>query len=317
MRVVAIDGGKSGLRVRIASTDSGERVTGTGPGSSYTGDVGHDLRSLLGAIDAAVDEAMPIRAAGPVADIACVGLTGLPGDAAERRELVGVLHRVLAPRLLLADDGVLAHAGALGRPGTVASIGTGTIVTTVDGEGRTRTTDAWGPDLGDRGSAFALGNAGLRAAAAASDGTAPATLLCDRAAEVLGSWPPSLAELQRFYRDPARVALTAGFAPAVLQLAAEGDPVAVLVRNRAAEDIAATLRAAAAPGLPIVWTGRIAAQGVGYGEEILRALGPDLAARVLPPEGDSLDGGIRIAVEATSGDGLYRASVESWSGGLS
>lgn len=310
MILAAVDSGKSAVRIRI--TDGSDCAEGTGPGFIYSGDAEHDLRAMGASISAALAAAGRRNEPGnrhTAADIACLGLTGLPGDDRQLRDLTAFLQRQLAPRVLLADDGVLAHAGALGVPGTVASIGTGTIVTIIDSNGRHQTRDAWGPILGDRGSAYAIGAAGLRAAAKALDEAGPATSITGHLTDMFQESPPTLRSLQLFYRDPGHTATVAAFAQRVLNEAVNGDAVARRIEQDAAAEAAATITAAALSDAPISWTGRLLQQHDHYLKAIREACPPDVAERFTPPRGNGLDGGIHIAGQIRTNQGIYRAAI--------
>ncbi len=308
--VAAVDGGKSGLRIRV-STPSGE-LAGGGPGFVYA-DSSHDLRAIVRGVRIARDDALG-QVLGPATpiDAMAIGLTGIPGDRVERAALVTALERELATRVLLVDDALLAHAGAVAGPGTVLSAGTGSIVLTIAADGRPRWVDGWGPILGDRGSAHAIGLAGMRAATAALDGAGPATALSTDLADVLGG--VSLAALQRFYRSESTVVTVAAFALRVAAASDAGDGVATAILRAAAADLADTVTAAHTPGFPISHTGRmLEANGA------LRAsLSSALAARGLrleTPRGDALDGGLRLARAATDPGTdmtVYAQALNAW-----
>src|SRR3954447_770842 len=113
MRALLIDGGQSGCRA--AHLVDGVRVaTTTGPGLPRRGRDYAVLRAL---------------GAGGV-DVVAAGLTGFAGDAAAVAAALG------APRVVVTDDAVIAHLGALGgEPGVVVVAGTGAIALAADGEG--------------------------------------------------------------------------------------------------------------------------------------------------------------------------------------
>ena len=307
MILIAVDSGKSGLRLRIVGAD--RTVNGRGPGFIYSQDAKFDLSALVSAVSVALDDA-GFPAETPVADVSCVGLTGLPGNEDERKAVLQALGGLLGGRVLLTDDGVLAHAGALGAPGTVASIGTGTIITTIDDYGERTTRDAWGPTIGDRGSAYAIGQAGIRAAAAALDDAGPSTRISDHLREVLIDSPVTLNALQRFYRAGDQTRLIAGFAQRVLDEAAAGDALAIAIERSAAAEAAATITAAAIPGTPISWSGQLLRSHPHYLDAVRAACPPQVAEAFIPPVGDSLDGGIRIAVGTGDAGDIYRRSIE-------
>jgi len=176
-------------------------------------------------------------------DAIVVGSTSIP--SAEEVEIFTASVRRMWPRsaIVLVEDGVVAHAAALGGPGVVASIGTGTVVTGIDDDGGWHRRDGWGPDLGDRGGAAWLGAEGLRAAFAALDQAGPATALLVAAQNHLGA--TDLATATRLLARPDRVAVLADFARQVCAAARAGDCVAESLMHRATSDAAATIRAVA------------------------------------------------------------------------
>ncbi|MEV0390680.1 BadF/BadG/BcrA/BcrD ATPase family protein [Nonomuraea sp. NPDC050643] len=283
--LISIDGGKSELRL-LVDTRHG-RQYGVGPGMSYR--PGEDgVARIFDSVRAAAGSVrLPASPAG-----AAVGLTGLPGDPALRRRLRSLLENFLGCPVHLVEDALLAHAGALAGVGTVLCAGTGTTVLSIGATGRSVKVDGWGPLLGDRGSAHAIGLAGLRAAAAACDGVGPATELADRLTAELGG--TDLGSLQRFYRDAALVPRIAAFARTVLR-AAERDPVARGICAEAAAALAAGAAAAAArlpdAGPRISYSGRLLVPG-----DLLHTfLATDLSDRgldLVAPVATALEGGL-------------------------
>ncbi|WP_320064853.1 N-acetylglucosamine kinase [Micromonospora sp. RTGN7] len=284
---ITIDGGKSQLRMLLSTP--GGRQLGIGPGFVYQ--PGEDgVARILDAIRGAADTiSLPTQVAGVLA-----GLTGAPGDHAERRRLARAITRLLGGPAAVVEDSVLAHAGALDGAGVVLCVGTGTTVLAVAADGNYARLDGWGPHLGDRGSAFAIGLAGMRAATASYDRVGPETTLADRLVAALGG--VDLAALQRYYRDPAMIPRTAAFALDVLDAAAQADPVASRICAAAATDLADTAETAinrlrlSEAERQVSYSGRLLAQGSVFH----RALSAELDARGLPlvsPKAEPLEGG--------------------------
>ena len=177
----------------------------------------------------------------------------------------------------VTSDAVIAHAGALnGEPGIVLIVGTGVVALAIGANGALRTSDGWGPWLGDEGGGAWIGAAGLRAALRAHDGRGPSSTLLDAARARFGApqtWPAQLTG----------AAAVASFAPDVL--AADGDAVARAIVSAAAEALAATARAAG--GGPVAMVGGLA--GVLPGVEALRE-----RLDLIPAAGDALDGALRL-----------------------
>lgn len=234
MTGVLVDVGKSAIRCWI----DGERrtVEGLAPESAASAGAGETLAAGVRAAWDAHDRGPDDQRVSEVA----IGTTFLP----EQEELVaaGLQLRDLWPAATIgvAEDGVLAHGYALGGPGVVASAGTGTIVIGIDRAGRMFRADGWGPDLGDRGSAWAIGVAGLRAVYRERDGVGPATTLTREFTNHLDA-APDLTTATRLLGRADRVSRTAGFAVPVLAAARAGDPVAIAIVDEASADLVASV----------------------------------------------------------------------------
>lgn len=290
--VVSIDGGKSELRLLVSAGE--RRQYGIGPGMVYlAGEDGVD-RIVDAVREAAASVDLPAQVTGVVA-----GLTGVPGTAGDRRRLARRLEAVLHGPVVVVEDVYLAHAGALNGPGTVLSVGTGTNVLAVGAAGGCTRLDGWGPLLGDRGSGYAIGLAGLRAATAALDGVGRPTALADAFLEHVGG--ADLASLQRFYRDAQVVARVAGFARIVVDAAARDD-VAAEICQAAVDDLVALAAAAAArqpgAGHRVSYSGRVIGTD-GFLHDRLRAGLRTHGLDLVEPAGSTVEGG--PALLASSG----------------
>ena len=285
---MAVDGGQSGLRLAAA----GFPVVGTAAGFTFHGD---PVTSTVAAVRAA---AGATGLSGPVG-VVCLGLTGLSRDAAEVRRLAAAVTDALdAEEARVCEDAVTAHAGALpDGSGVVVVAGTGTVCLAVGERGWHRV-DGFGHLLGDTGSGFAVGVAGLRAALAAHDGRLGATALTDRARAIHGE----LRLLShRIYASPTTVATIAAFAPEVFAAAADGDAVAADIVTDAASGLAASAAAAVrslggAEPVRVAYAGRLFEAG----EPLLAPLRTRLAelapeAALTPAAGTPLDGARRLA----------------------
>ncbi|MFF3868931.1 N-acetylglucosamine kinase [Micromonospora sp. NPDC001898] len=284
---ITIDGGKSQLRM-LLSTPAGRQL-GIGPGFVYQ--PGEDgVARILDAVRGAADTlSLPTQVTGVLA-----GLTGVPGDQVERRRLALAITRLLGGPAAVVEDSLLAHAGALDGAGVVLCVGTGTTVLAVAADGNYARLDGWGPHLGDRGSAYAIGLAGMRAATASYDRVGPETALADRLGAALGG--TDLAALQRYYRDPALIPRTAAFALDVLDAAAQADPVAGRICATAAADLADAAETAtnrlrlSEAERQVSYSGRLLARG----NVLHQALSAELDARglsLVSPKAEPLEGG--------------------------
>src|SRR5690606_5383094 len=107
---------------------------------------------------------------GPVAAL-CAGLAGV-GNRAEREVVERTLASArLAERVCVISDGETALYGAFaGGPGILLIAGTGSVGYARGEDGRVERCGGWGMLVGDEGSGFGLGRAGLRAALRSADG---------------------------------------------------------------------------------------------------------------------------------------------------
>ena len=168
----------------------------------------------------------------------CAGVAGA-GSGERRQALAGRLRRALgevAPRarVRLVHDARIALEAAFGNAsGTIIIAGTGSAVFARTEAGTLERAGGWGYILGDEGSGYALGRAGLRAVARALDG-GPATRL--------------QALLSNTYGANSRAALVGNVyeaelplqeaAQAVLEAAAEGDAVAARILDEQTDALA-------------------------------------------------------------------------------
>jgi N-acetylglucosamine kinase-like BadF-type ATPase len=300
--VLAVDAGQTEIRAALADGERGPR-SATAPGVLRMGrrvgpqEVADALLAALAALSPLPEPLPPLG----------VGLSGFEAAAEEDLRRVGELLRagLAVERLSIASDGVTSLLGALGnRDGAVVAAGTGTVCVARRGE-RLAKVDGWGALLGDAGSGFAIGRAGLDAALRHADGRGGSEPLL-RAAERRYAPLPDLSE--RIYAAEVPTRAVAAFAADVAREAAAGEPHATAILADAARELALTARAALdhlfEPDEPAV---------VSYAGNVFRAGTPLLdpftsavleqrpATDVLPPGGDALAG---AALLAGLGEGL-------------
>jgi glucosamine kinase len=295
--IVGLDAGQTGVR---AVLDDGP-LAQPGPEAPgvprMEGRVGPD--DVADALLAAVDGAS-------LADVSAIGV-GLSGfELADDGELERIADRLRervggAPAVALASDGVTSLLGALGRrPGVVVAVGTGVVVLGHDGGDGWAKVDGWGSLLGDDGSGFAIGRAGIRAALRAREGRGPTTRLRDAAASFFGD----LDELpHRVYTSATAVRELAEFTPEVANVARAGDEVARAIWRQAADDLVSsatavlhrTFEGSAGRTVPVSHSGRL----FDVGDLILEPFKAGLARRCpeaeyREPFGDPLMGAARL-----------------------
>lgn len=220
--LVGLDAGATTTRLRAQCPEADALIERRGPGANPN-QTGLDRAAAV--IVDLVEEAL--AACSSVDRLAvCAGVAGA-GRESEQARLTEALHRALTGpertvHVEVVPDAVIALDAAYDEgSGVVVIAGTGSMVLGRTPDGTLRRAGGWGRVLGDDGSGFALGRAGLRAVAAAADG-GPDTELHTRLRDNFDLH--DRAELlDAVYQSDLDVATVA---PLVLDAAAEGDAVA-------------------------------------------------------------------------------------------
>lgn len=312
--VIGIDGG--GTKTVAVLLDAAGRVLGRGEGgpSNYQ-------TAGAAAVDGALRVAIAAAAAGATANERpisvggmCLGMAGVdrPADRAALEPVMyglvtrppGGIRWVSPTATLLFNDAVVALVGGTGRKlGVVQVAGTGSIAYGMNERGEQRRAGGWGHVLGDEGSGYAIGRAGLQAVARAHDGRGPRSRLTELVlAHYRLQGPEQLIDLA--YGTIADVAAAARL---VDQAAAAGDEVAQTIIHGAAAELGlcatTVIRALGmeAERFDVVTTGG-AWQGTGGLRDLFRcavlAVAPD--ATVRPPLHEPAYGAALLALEAAS-----------------
>ena len=225
--VLGVDGGQSGLRVRVGDDPAVRECPA--------------VTQIDGDLSAAYADALATlaREASTPAARVVAGLSALPFGEGELRVLAAVMSDVLvADEVWLCSDAVTAHHAAFaGRPGVILVAGTGVACLALGAHGSPRIIDGAGYLIDDDGGAFQLGSRGLRAAVRSWDGRGPATTLGARALEAFDCEPDDLPEA--VHRRARAVTDVAAFARVVLD-ECDRDGVARDLVLAAAEGLART-----------------------------------------------------------------------------
>jgi len=299
--VLAVDGGQSTVRVRHSNGATGE-AAGVSWGRPDT-------------VAATSDAIMTAwwAAGAPPTDVAVLGLTTVPEDSTARAQLAAhIAEATGSSRVLICDDGVTAHAGALeGSWGVMMAIGTGVACVARARSGVTTFVGGHGYLIGDEGGAFWIGRAGIAAALRAVDGRGAATELSRVVRSAFGEL--NSAHI-RIHAHPRAVDHIAQFAPVVIATARAGDALARGILNTALAELTASARAAwsAAGGslaTPLAVSGRLADQLRPELDDALIGLGDIITQQ--RPAGDALDGALHLARDASG----YATAVYVWTKG--
>jgi len=238
-------------------------------------------------------------------DVLLVGAAGAGRDP-ERSELAKALRgENLAERVVVTTDIELALAGAFeSGPGIVVSAGTGSIAVGRDAKGAHRRIGGYGWQMGDEGSGYAIGRAALGAVSRAEDGRSPRTALSDRVLAATRS--PDFDSLVRWAASASPSEL-AGLAPHVLEVAAQGDPLAQGIADYAARELSQLAICLlpllqAEPPIGAALTGGLLAEDRPLRRSVLARLGEEAGLRPIELPVDAVVGALRLAAADGRGD---------------
>jgi glucosamine kinase len=227
-----VDGGGTSTRVGVALAGGTERIRRTGPAGIV------DPRNPEGSADTLVRlirdtvEEAGIRL--PAAAL-CAGLAGARSGGQRARVVAALRSAGVADRVEVVTDAEIALEGALpGEPGILLIAGTGSVAWGRGEDGRIGRCGGWGMWVGDEGSGYAIGVAGLRAALKAGDGRGPGTELGLELAGALG-----LNDLDEVpsWTAAAEKSEIGRLAPVVIAVAGRGDHVADAILDDAAAEL--------------------------------------------------------------------------------
>ena len=231
---LAVDAGQTQVRAALyPSPDEGGPRVGVAPGVRRMDSAGVGPDTVAGAVLEAVNELGPLD--GTPAAVG-LGLSGFEIAAEpDLRRIADALRERLGPAsVAIATDGATSLVGALeGRPGAIVAAGTGTVAMAWNGRQWAKV-DGTGSLLGDAGSGFAIGRAGLDLALRHHDGRGGSEALAAAAAR-FGPLDQLPLEISR--ADPPTRAI-AGFARDVAEQARAGEPDATEILARAAHELA-------------------------------------------------------------------------------
>jgi glucosamine kinase len=281
---IGVDGGGTGCRTRIE--DARGCLLGTGIAGPATLRLGIDraLAEVEKSCRLALDDArLSSNALGSA--YAAVGLAGV-GRKGLLEEMVRRPHPFRF--VTYAQDATIACIGAHGtRDGGIVIVGTGSIGFAVIGEREIRI-GGYGFPISDEGSGADLGLHAIRLALRAYDGRAVGTSLTR---EVMNRFHDDPLEAVA-WMDHATATDYATFAPLVLRHADTGDPVGRRILRDAAEQVDELVRRLSECGAP-----RVTLLG-GLASSMEPWLSPDVQRRLVPGEGDAVDGALHLARRA-------------------
>lgn len=225
-RVLAIDAGQTGIKVRVGGQDL------VFPGIDTHEEL---LPQLADVVRAALERT------GADASVVTAGVSGLTTREADAAALLTRIGEPHVREVTLAHDSTTSFLGALGDvPGAVVAAGTGVVTLAVGAEQVARV-DGWGYLMGDAGSGYWIGREALDAVMREFDGRGPATALTGVAME---RWPDLTQAYIDLQADHDRVRVVASFAEHVARFATAGDAVAQHITVRAGGELAHSVETA-------------------------------------------------------------------------
>lgn len=278
--LIGVDGGGSGTRVRLARIDGSP----LGEGDSGPSGLLHGIQNAWTSVEDAAGKAF--RAAGldvPARERIAIGLG-----------LAGVHNRQWADNFVAANPGYAAVALATdayttvlgahrGRPGAIIALGTGSVGEILRADGSRKEVGGWGFPAGDEAGGAWIGLRAVNHIQQVIDGRVPGSAFasdviaaCGGERDAIQVWLANASQTR--YAQLARLVLrhAGDNATARAILLEAGRQVALIAQ--ALDDSAA---------LPIALCG-------GLGEPLRPYLPPELSGRIVAPQGDSAEGGLRL-----------------------
>lgn len=295
--MIGLDGGGTATRIALADGHGRELLRRTGAAGlidpQRPGAAAVPLIRLIR--DAAAEAEVPLPTAALCAGLAGAGTPAHRDAVRDELAIAGV-----ADRIVVVPDGEIALKGALaGAPGVLLVAGTGSGAWGRGEDGRLARCGGWGGVVGDEGSGYAIGRAGLRAALRAADGRGEATALLP---ELLAALDVAEPEDIAAWAGRAAKGDIAALGPVVIRVAESGEPVAAGIVDAAADDLTRHVDALVERLGP--WSEPVAVifHGGVLGEEAIAGrVEARLAERTVAVErrqaaGDALAGAIRMAL---------------------
>ncbi len=280
---IAVDGGGSGCRIRLADMANLQVLAeARGGPANLTTNPEQSALNIRETLDDVLNEADLDKAA--LLDSAIVlGLAGLQTKA----QADGLAATLPCGRIIATEDRPTMLRGALGQSqGAMAAIGTGSFLACRTNTG-TRFAGGWGFAVSDQASGAWLGRKALETALLVHDGLKETSPLIDALLTRFGGQPTGIVA----FCAMARPADYATLAPQITQAAEDGDHNAVAMMQAGARYIAEGLKS-------LDWTeGLTVCLSGGLGPAYAAHLPAPMRATLQPPKGSALDGAMHMAME--------------------
>lgn len=283
---IGVDGGGTSTRARVVHRSGVLVGEGKAGASGLMQGTSQAWRHIAEAIAQAVQGRVQVSWPVPTPANSALGL-GLAGANNADWNAECLAANPGYTQLVLDSDAVTALLGAhRGAPGALVIMGTGAIGLALQANGERTTVGGWGFPCGDEGSGADLGLQAVNLTQRAVDGRHAHTPLTRDVYESLGGTPAALLA----WCGAARQFEYATVAPKVFAHA-EHDAEAAQLLARAAQSLE-SLATALDPTrtLPLAVAGSIA-------QRLLPRLSPALVRRVVPAQGDAMDGALGLCFQ--------------------
>ena len=278
--VIGVDGGGTGCRVTLATSDGKVLGNGTGGSANITTNLAGARDNIMACVSQAVSEAKL-----PETTLAeCAAVLGLAGAnvGTFAAELKATLPFALCD---IVSDATIALQGALGDgDGAIAILGTGSAYMSRSGE-TARLIGGWGFQLSDVGGGARLGREALEMTLLANDKVVPHTELTNAILARFDNVPENLT----LFAQTAKPVDYGKFAPLIFECAAKGDTNAEAVIKQAAQNVDASLDSITTGGIK-----RVALLG-GLAKLLAPFLSDKNQALLVEPKANALQGAVDLA----------------------
>jgi len=290
--VVAIDGGQSSIRARLLAGTATELEREFPPLLTDAPLMPQLERVIRSVLTGQPREGVHVAAA----------LSGLTPGNADAGSMLAACEDLGVTAIRLAHDSISGYLGCLGeRGGAALAAGTG-VVTLATGPGGYSRVDVWGNIMGDAGSGYWIGRAGLDAAMRAHDGRGHPTAILEVVQQDFPDVETAYIEIQS---NPERISFVASYARTIIDLS-EHDHVSARIVDHATDELALSVGASlrntgwtTADNPSISWVGKILSNprvALPLQHKLEQAW-PN--AEILAPLGGPLDGVAQLATLPT------------------
>jgi len=233
MHVLGIDAGGTKTVALLADADGHILAEGRAGAANLHTEGELEVEKILHAVIDRATDGRDVTLAG-----VCLGIAGVDREN-DARIIRDVMRRMgYRSNTLIVNDALIALvAGAGASPGVVVVAGTGSIAYGVSPHGVAARAGGWGPTLGDEGSGYWVGRCALAAVMRDADCRGPRTDLTPLVLRHF-SLPHPQALVAEIYHQPQGRSAIAALAAVVDRARAEGDPVAIDIMTRAADELA-------------------------------------------------------------------------------